>query len=169
MLVHMVMAALMAIWGVVLLKRHHAHAATSRGWLLLVLPCPVCATVILFSAAFFVSLFPDGRGWVIPGLYMAFVVISLLAMGGVHLLRRRRAQPSEAFLGGAMLLMAAYFILSVTVMPQFADLDSVYRLAHYQTDKAPPDVFGGILLSIVASAAFGTGCLFKFKHIRSST
>jgi predicted transporter len=169
MIVHLVMAGMMAIWGVVLLKRHHSHGAVSRGWLMLVMPCPVCAAVILFSAAFFASLFPDSRWGVIWGLYLAFMLISLLAMGIVHLLRHRMVQPSESFLGGAMLLMAVYFILSVTIMPQFADLDSVYRLARYQTDNAPRNIFGGVLLAIIAAAAFGTGCLFNFKHIRSST
>lgn len=169
MLVHMVMAGLMAIWGVVLLKRHHTPGAMSRGWLLLVVPCPVCAAVILFSAAFVVSLFPDSRESVIWGLYLVFVLISLSTMGILRLLRRRMVQPSEAFLGGAMLLMAVYFILSVTVMPQFADLDSVYRLACYHAEKVPGNFFGTVLLAIVAVSAFGTGCLFKSKHIRSST
>ena len=170
MVLHVIMAGLMAIWGAVLLKRRHVHGVVSRGWLLLVLPCPVCAVVILFSTAFFVSCFPDSRGTVIWGLYLAFVLISLLTMGLVrHQLRRRMAQPPEAFLGGAMIVMAAYFILSVTIMPQFADLDSIYRLARYQADKASRNFLGGVLLASAAVAFFGIGCLFKLKHIRSST
>lgn len=169
MLVHMVMAGLMAVWGIVLLKRRRAEAATSRGWLLLVLPCPVCAGVILFSGAFLVSLFPDGRLWVLSGLYFAFLLISLLTMGGIHRFRRRARHFPEAFLGGTMLLMAAYFMLSVTVMPQFADLESVYRLARYQADTTPRDALGAILLALTAAAAFTLGCVCKLRRIRSST
>jgi predicted transporter len=169
MIVHMIMAGSMAVWGVLLLKRPHIHGASSRGWMLLVLPCPVCTAVILFSSAFLVSLFPDSRWGAIWGLYLAFLLMGLSTMGIAHLMRSRAALPSESFLGGAMLLMAVYFMLSVTVMPQFADLDSIYRLARYQTEKAPRNVSGGFLLAIAAAAAFGAGWRFTSRKIRSST
>ncbi|MBN2231422.1 MAG: hypothetical protein JW781_01195 [Deltaproteobacteria bacterium] len=141
MLVHLVMAGLMAVWGVVLLRRGDHAAAGSRGWLLLVLPCPVCVTVIFLSAAFFSARFPEHGAVLVPGLYAVFMGI---AVGTAALVGRRltggankgtaaTATP-ESFLGAAMLLLAVYFFLSVTIMPQFADLDQVYRLAGYHSD-----------------------------------
>ena len=107
----------------ILLKRGRGHDAGSRGWLLLVIPCPVCASVILFSVAFFISLFPDQRRWAAAGLYLAFVGIAFFSLAVIGIFRRGRSGCAETHLGGAMLLMAAYFLLSVTVVPQFADLE----------------------------------------------
>jgi predicted transporter len=166
MLVHLVMAGLMAIWGIVLLKQAPAHGAQSRGWLMLVLPCPVCAAVIWFSTAFLVSLLPDHRGWIVPGLYLAFMLISLISMAGLIFSHRRTATPATAFLGGAMLLMAAYFIVSVTVIPQFGDLAGVYRLAAYHGKPVTGETGGMLVLAGVVAAAFVAGCLWKLNHIR---
>lgn len=172
--VHVVMAVAMMVWGVGLLK--HGNAASTPGrapslakkyaWLFLVLPCPVCATVILFSAAFCISLFPACSAWTVVGLYATFVIISMTTVGLVHLYRKSASQPSEAFLGGAMVLMAAYFILAVTVMPPFADLDKVYRLACYHADTPAGDASAAILVAMLTAAAFALGCGITFKTIR---
>jgi predicted transporter len=168
MLIHLVMAGLMAVWGVVLLRRSESPARGSRGWLLLVLPCPVCVTVIFLSAAFFLARFPEHGALLVPGLYLAFMGIALAAAALAG--RRPRGRPEggapaavapESFLGGAMLLLAVYFFLSVTIMPQFADLDKVYRLAGPHGDAraavANPSRLVPVLAAVTAFAAgFGT-------------
>ncbi|MGD9221617.1 MAG: DUF2162 family putative transporter, partial [Desulfobacteraceae bacterium] len=55
MLVHLAMAGLMMGWGLVLLKQNTASQSKSRGWLMLAVPCPVCVTVIFFSAGFLIT------------------------------------------------------------------------------------------------------------------
>lgn len=168
MTIHLVMAALMALWGVVLLKGRHGHAGASRGWLLLVLPCPVCASVILFSAAFLHSFWPDQFAWALAGLYLAFVLLSLAAMGAMAL-GRGAARSPESLLGGAMVLMAAYFLLSVTVMPQFAGLEEVYRLSLHRP-AGPAQVAGGALpVAALVVAAFAAGFGFTLNKTRRRT
>ena len=166
MIVHIVMAVLMMIWGLFLLRQSHDFSGSSRGWLLLALPCPVCGVVILFSTGFFVSFFPDYFMWVGPSLFIVFVMISLATMGVLHFFERHTLRSPETFLGGAMLLLAGYFILSVTVMPQFADLDKVYRMAGYQSGKASLDRLNVFLTAFISSAFFVTGFTYKLKIIR---
>jgi predicted transporter len=59
MQVHLLMAGLMMLWGTGPAAQTPSPWRHQSGWLLLTLPCPVCATVIVFSLAFGLSLFPD--------------------------------------------------------------------------------------------------------------
>jgi predicted transporter len=119
--------------------------------------------------AFFVSLFPEDRVWITAGLYLAFMLISFLTMGLASRYRTLAAQSSETFLGGAMLVMTAYFVLSVTVMPQFADLDSVYRLACRPTATGAGGLWPAAVTALFALAAFAIGFAVKMRTIRSLT
>ncbi|WP_321418464.1 DUF2162 family putative transporter [uncultured Desulfobacter sp.] len=58
MAVHFALALGLFVWGAVLLgsQPRHWHASLSPG-ILLVLPCPVCATVILFNLSLAFSLY----------------------------------------------------------------------------------------------------------------
>ena len=169
MVVHVTLAGLMMAWGWLLLKQRPTSPAASRGWLMLVLPCPVCAAVIVFSAAFGVSLFPDHGLVIVSGLYLAFVLVSMLFMVLSHRFRRVSGQSHEAFLGGAMWLMATYFMLSVTIVPQFADLDKVYRLAAYHAGSSAADPVPMALLAVTTLAVFALGCGLTLRKIRRWT
>ncbi len=169
MIVHLVLAGLLAVWGAMLLKKRDDSRSKSRGWLMLAAPCPVCVTVIFFSAGFLITCFPDHGRRVVFALYLAFVLISLAAVGVIHLYRKRQAASPESFLGGTMLLMAVYFFLSVTVMPQFADAEKVYQLAMHRGQTQFHQVSNSGLVSILTAAAFAGGYGFKSKKIRSMT
>jgi predicted transporter len=125
--------------------------------------------VIFFSAGFLFALFPATPKSAALALYLSFVSISLATMGVVGLYRKRRAVAAESFLGGAMLLMALYFFISVTVMPQFADVEKIYRLAMYQGKTSSHK--GGHLVpfSVLAAGAFACGYGLKSRKIRSLT
>jgi predicted transporter len=73
----------------------------------------------------------------------------------------------ESLLGGAMILVAVYFFLSVTVLPQFADVDKIYRLAMYQGQKPSQERVHLVPFSILTATAFVGGYGFKSKKIRS--
>lgn len=161
MIVHLVMAALMMIWGMALLTRSGKGGA-SRGWIVLAVPCPVCAGVILFSAGFLIACFPETPWRVMAGLYLAFVMISLLVLGGIFFLRSGRGGSPESFLGGGMMLIAVYFLLSVTIMPQFADVEDVYRLAMNRGQTGSPEVPQVVLFLIISAAAFAGGFGYRF-------
>ena len=168
MQVHLLMAGVMVVWGLVLVRRPHHHRTTSRGWLLLTLPCPVCATVILFAIAFCLSLYPDHFSQVVGGLYLAFLAISLAVMGLMLGLGRMRAQSAETLLGGAMILLGAYFLLSMAVLPQFTDVDKIYRLARYQAPGQPQDLTTLLPLLVLTLLTFTAGFGLTQRKIRSS-
>ncbi|MGD8835731.1 MAG: DUF2162 domain-containing protein [Desulfobacteraceae bacterium] len=167
MLVHLAMAGLMMGWGLVLLKQNTASQSKSRGWLMLAVPCPVCVTVIFFSAGFLITCFPETPKTVVLALYLAFVLINLATLSGIGLYRKRHAMLPESLLGGAMILVAVYFFLSVTVLPQFADVDKIYRLAMYQGQKPSQERVHLVPFSILTATAFVGGYGFKSKKIRS--
>ncbi len=167
MMVHVIMAGLMMAWGVMLLKQSNGSARRSMGWLMLAVPCPVCATVIFFSAGFLITCFPERPNFVVLALYLAFMLINLVTMGVVFLYPKRKTTPPESFLGGTMLLLAVYFFLSVTVMPHFADIDKVYRMARYQAETRSQGTLYLIPFTLLAVMAFAAGFGFKSKQIRS--
>ncbi len=167
MMIHIALALLMVAWGVLLLRQHSPFPAPSRAWLLLILPCPVCAAVIMFTTAFAMSLFPEHGRAVAAGLYSAFVLISFLTMALVYPYSKHAGTSPEAFLGWAMILMAAFLIASVSVAPQFAELNSVYSLAARKA--IPVHETGGLgLLATAAAAAFAAGWGITLRKIRRS-
>ena len=113
---HLLMAGVMIVWGLALLRRPHRHGGSSRGWLLMALPCPICATVIVFSLAFALALFPDHFALTAVGLYLGFLVISLVVMLLMLGLGRMTAQSAEHLLGGAMILRG-FFAPTVPMAP----------------------------------------------------
>ena len=170
MIIHLALATLMLAWGIVLLKRKKPSpgidSPRSLAWLILALPCPVCMTVILLSSGFLITCFPDHPKAMVCALYLAFLIVGLVSMGMVCRFRTWAMVSSEAFLGSAMLLVAAYFLVSVTVMPQFAELDKVYRLASYSGESKPDNISHLIMLMVFAAAAFGVGYGVTFAKIR---
>ncbi|WP_459903612.1 DUF2162 domain-containing protein, partial [Desulfosarcina cetonica] len=168
MLVHLIMAALMMGWGVVLL-RHSASptSSRSRGWLMLVLPCPLCLTVILLSYAFLIACFPDHPIGLAALLFFAFVLISLVTTVAVRRYGQISGMPPDLFLGGVMLLMSLYFIVSVTVMPHFADLDKVYRMARYDAGQPSREIFQAVVLAVCIAGAFASGFFSTIRKTRS--
>lgn len=167
MLVHLVIAALMLGWGILLLKNSDGTSGVSRGWLILAMPCPVCLTVILFSTAVLLSYFPEHLVRTAVLFFLAFMGVSLLTSAVVSLLLKRSTFGPNGFLGGAMLLMAAYFLLSAIVMPQFGDLEMIYRMACYHNDTGAVDVTSEINVALATAAIFFTGYGLTMKKIRS--
>ena len=153
MLVHLAMAAWMAAWGLVLLRQGQSSRASSRGWILLVMPCPVCITVILLSSSVLMVCFPAYPLRLATILYGAFMGISILAAFGAHRYGRLSGMPPQHLLGGSMLLLALYFLVSVNVMPQFTDLDKVYRMA-CSGDQASASILPGMSLAACLAAVF---------------
>jgi predicted transporter len=167
MLIHLVMAALLIVWGLHLLRARPAvDADPSRGWLLLVLPCPVCATVIFLSLAFLAAGFPGCSLQAAAGLYAGFLLISLVTMGAMAIGGRAQTARPETRLGAAMLLIAVYFLLSVTVIPQFAEVDKIYRLSLAATSRTAWKWGQVVVFSLFIGAVFVAGAALKTVIIR---
>jgi predicted transporter len=167
MLVHLVIAVLMIGWGILLLTNKHEHAPRSRAWMLLALPCPVCFTVILFSAAVLLAYSPEHFHRTVLLFYLVFMAISLLTPVVVHFFRRQSMASLDEFLGGAMLLIAVYFLLAATVMPQFSELDQIYRMASYQSGSETIEVRSAICVGLLVSVVFLTGFSYSVNKMRS--
>jgi len=134
MTLHFLLALLLLVWGVALLKKREGRSGPSRGWLLLVLPCPVCFSVILFSYAFLHSLFPDSP-LLITWLFAGFLGLSLFS--GLAFALLIRGDPEQG-LGRIMLLAALYFLVTVAAAPQFGDLERIYRVSGALITAADP-------------------------------
>ena len=106
MFIHIIVAGLMAAWGIALLKRNNKNNKSTYGWLALVIPCPVCMTVILFTVAFLISYFPASGIIPLMGGYAAFIIISLLMLPILHLVRARSGAAPETMLGVAMVAIS---------------------------------------------------------------
>jgi predicted transporter len=133
----------------------------SRGWLALVIPCPVCLSVILMSLAGLVLYFPEDALAAAGLLYAAFLGVA----GGAGLLmilgRAGGSEPLEHSLGLAMILIASYFALSALVMPQFSSVGRVYRIASYAKEDTFQWGTGAFVLlagmAVLLSAGFFRG------------
>jgi predicted transporter len=163
----LVLAGLMIAWTLLLLKKRPVHVIKNYGWLFLMFPCPVCAAVVLFSTAFFISIYPNQLVLIITRIYLIFLLVGFTTM-----IICRRFQPKEAgfpdtFLGGLMLLTGIYFLLSAIIVPQFTDLTGVYRMAGYHTGTISRGTSAVLWPMLVVTTAFVLGCFFTFKKIRS--
>ncbi len=169
MMVHLLMAGMLLFWGVRLLREGGARHRISRGWILLATPCPVCAAAILMSMGLLFAAMPDRSIVTTAWLYLMFLSVSLSV---VFILRRANAgenQGLETLLGGAMVLIAAYFLLSVVVIPQFADAENVYRLALATAEGSSPGFAETAGFFAATAVAFGVGFALKTGRIRRTS
>lgn len=167
MLIHIVMAIGFVIWGIALLKREGHSNKPTFSWLALIIPCPVCMTVILMSTAFLLVYFPDAGLKAVGFAFLTFMGISTVTAIGMTVWRIASSSPPESDMGTAMLFIAAYFILSVIIMPQFGDMDKIYRIAKYESDKASPVKIQELLLLITVTAClFSAGYLSAIHNVK---
>ena len=166
MFIHILMAGGLIIWGIVLLKRENRPGKGSFAWLALIIPCPVCIMVIFFSAAFLLSCFPDSGYPVVLGAYLLFMAIAITTLICMTLWSIRSSLASESTLGVAMLIIAVYFFLSVIIMPQFSDLNKIYRLATYHSGAESINARDILLLYSVMATLFSVGFWAMRRKIR---
>lgn len=162
MTLHFVFAGLLLFWGLALLKQNPENLQTTRIWIALLIPCPVCFSVILLSCGFVTALYP-GQILVFPILYAGFLLLSLaVALIGSCLMKNNHF--TEHRLGTIMVAIAVYFLLSVILVPQFSDLDKVYRISRAETDFHYTPVKAIVILLCTAALSWGFFNPFKRKN-----
>lgn len=168
MFIHILMAALLLIWGIFLLKTGSEGHSRSRGWLALVIPCPVCMLTVFFTAGFVSAFFPDSGYWAVFLAYKGFMLTTLLTLIVLFALGRSRwfAVSPDTLLANGMIMIAAYFFLSVIIMPQFADLDKVYRLAEYKGKQEGITAVQTVFLYSTITVLFLSGFCCKTLTVR---
>jgi len=166
MYIHILIATGLIVWGIYLLRDRPGKGNVSKAFLLLIIPCPVCATVIFITIAFLLTYFPHASLLAISGSYLVFVAMATFSVLTLTLWDKGSKSSPETTLGTAMLLIAIYFILSIIIMPQFSDIGNIYRIAAYKGEKASLNI-GDILFLLATMATFFTaGYLIKRRKIR---
>lgn len=170
MFIHVLMAGGLIVWGIVLLKRRDESGKKSYGWLALIIPCPLCIMVILLSAAFILSWFPGSGYMAVLWAYLIFMGIVLITVISMSHWGLRAGSNPDSTLGAVMLMIAVYFILSVIIMPQFQDIDEIYRLAAHKRGQMhinnPREL---LTLYSIMIASFTGGFLHMVRKLRGKT
>ncbi|WP_024336071.1 DUF2162 family putative transporter [Desulfotignum balticum] len=160
MALHVLLALFLTVWGAILLTGNRRQSGISRGWLALVIPCPVCFSVMVLSCAFVHALYP-GDSLVFTGLFLGFILISLGFAAAFAALAGQRRHP-DTFLGILMLYIAMYFMLSVMILPHVEDLERIYRISLF-TEPHRLSAQEGVVLGICL-AALAAGLIKPLKR-----
>ena len=167
---HLLLCGGLIWWGTRLLMHRDCGCpdhVLSHGWLLLTVPCPVCASAILLVCSFALMLFPDAAEslkWVTA---LVFLLGNLVFLGLLALLSRMiRIRPLE-LTGRLMILIGLYFILILLIAPRFQDAGKLYAAACAAGGDGIPA--GRLLMAscIAAAAALGGFCWNFLRKQRS--
>lgn len=161
MMLHFVLATGLFVWGIKLLlqsRKNHLHFPSKAG-LLLVMPCPVCATVILLNLTLGFSLFPMAPAVttaVLFGCFLGFIMMTLT----VITLSRNRIKSMDTFLGLCMVLVSLYFVLTILIAPIYPEIKAAFAMA------VSNNPYGQLAMKpflILAGTALAFGCI-GFHH-----
>lgn len=166
MYIHFFMATGLIAWGIYLLKNQGERQKGSKAFWLLIIPCPVCTTVVFLTTAFLMAYFPHVGLLAVMGAYLFFILINFVTILTLTLWDKGSKSSPETTLGTAMLLIAIYFILSIIIMPQFSDIGNIYRIAAYKGEKASLNIRDILFLLATMATFFMTGYLIKRRKIR---
>jgi predicted transporter len=161
MVLHVLIAGGTLVWAVSLLRTDEARHTKSFGWIALVVPCPVCASVIFFVTGFLVAFFPDNSFSAVMAAYAVYLVITLLTIFLVSLSSKLAEATPERTLGLAMLFVSAYFLVSVLVAPHFGELERIYRIARHTAKESPGNPNEAVTVVFILVAAFATGFVLR--------
>jgi predicted transporter len=130
MLLHLAVAAGLFIWGIKLIleKPGKKESLPFHTSLLLILPCPVCATVILLNLTLAYSLFdlpPLLTTLTLFGFFSGIIVLTTAVLFPF----RRRIGSGSSFLGQSMILIALYFLFVVIIAPIYPEIKAAFAMA----------------------------------------
>lgn len=125
---HMFLAAGLIAWGLVVIFRETgrpARTGSSKGAsLLLIVPCPICLSAMIFStwAAFNVIKQPP----LLVGLYLG-LAFSVMALMVAAAFKTRTGKSSQTSLGMAMIVVGLYFVLSLSLPAKIEAARGMYQ------------------------------------------
>ncbi|RLF60376.1 MAG: hypothetical protein DRN37_02860 [Thermoplasmata archaeon] len=147
MLLHLFMAVGLLIWGLKLLLQAPGQKDTqsNRSSILLIFPCPVCATVILLNLSFAYSMFDLSPFLTVLILFALFWGIVFLTIF-IVLPFRQNIGNGNSFLGAAMGLISLYFLLTVIIAPIYQEIKRAFAMA---SSNSPVDQVHILRISIL--------------------
>ncbi|MEW5691708.1 MAG: DUF2162 family putative transporter [Candidatus Hydrogenedentota bacterium] len=158
MLIHLLIASGLILWGVrLLLPPQGSNICDYRGSFLLIFPCPVCATAILLTLSFGYSLFSISLSATTGILLGVFLGISLLTLLTTIPFRRKIIDSTGSFIGITMLIVAAYFLLTIIIAPIYQETLDVYNLASRNAEGGTQDSMSLLAILATVTILFGIG------------
>ncbi len=171
---HWITALVLCVWGVTLLK----GPACSSGCgfvscrigpaFAMIIPCPVCISVVLMSIAGLVLYFPEEA---LPAAVALFAVFVCIAVSGGLLLvayRKSSGEPPENTLGLLMLMTALYFMLSALLMPHVGEIERIYRLSANAHEVRQEDMLPVLCAWAGIFVMLCLGFVLARRHVRKA-
>lgn len=158
MLVHLTVALGLLVWGArLLLGQIDQKQGSSLGaGLFLVLPCPVCATVILLNLTLALSLSSLSALATTLSLFGLFWTIIAATLLGLWFFRGKTGVDNMV-LGAAMALIAIYFFLTVLIAPIYPKIKPAFAMAVSNTPVDQINAFATFILAGVSLFLSGIG------------
>ena len=166
MLLYLAVAMGLFLWGSKLLLQNpaeHNHLSL-RASLLLILPCPVCATVILLNLIFAYSFFTLSPFLTTLTLFALFSGI-IFVTSAIIFPFRYKIDSGNSFLGLSMTLIALYFLLTVIIAPIYPEIKAAFAMAVSNSPVSQIDLFHTAILGVIV---FILGCAGFIKTYRLS-
>ncbi|WP_022668592.1 DUF2162 family putative transporter [Desulfospira joergensenii] len=167
MLVHLAVALGLITWGASLLMKPVKGKVTTsfRAGLFLVLPCPVCATVILLNLTLALSLSSLTPLATTLALFLFFFGIVAATLMSLFLFRRKKGI-DNSLLGAAMVLIALYFFMTVLIAPIYPKLKPAFAMAASNNPVTNIELLPILILAGVSLAlsGFGFARIYFFKE-----
>ena len=156
MLLHLAVSAGLLVWGakLILEKPGKRESVPFRTSLLLILPCPVCATVILFNLTLAYSLFdlsPLLTTLTLFGIYIGIIFFAT----AVFFPFRHKIGSGNAFLGQSMTLVALYFLFVVIIAPIYPEIKTAFAMA---VSNSPVSRMDHLNTAILVGVVLTLGC-----------
>ena len=170
MAIHLLIALGLILWGVSLLLRQTPllqRERSNKEALLLIFPCPVCATVILLTISLAHSVLPFSLLSTTGLLFGTFSIISLATVATLFPFRRKIGKSDSSFLGLVMVIVALYFLLTVLIAPVYQETQDVYRLASQNTGNTPLDLKSFLVLLVAVATLFSIGFFSQYRKTNS--
>ncbi|MDA3971849.1 MAG: DUF2162 domain-containing protein [Desulfobulbaceae bacterium] len=158
MLIHLAVAFGLFIWGTRLLLANpqQERQLPLRASLPLILPCPICATVILLNLTLAISLLdlsPLSTTLALFGLFSGIILFTCALI----FLFRRQISSTTSFLGQSMVMIALYFLLTVMIAPLFPEIKATFAMAVSNQPTGQSDYMHTAIMTILVIFTVGVG------------
>lgn len=155
-LLYLAVALGLFLWGVKLLlqnpaKHNHLSLRTS---LLMILPCPVCVTVILLNLTLAYSLFTLSPLLITLTLFALFSGIIFVTTAIIFPFRHKIGS-WNSFLGLSMTSISLYFLFTVIIAPIYPEIRAAFTMAASNSPVSQIDLFHTAILGMIV---FILGC-----------
>ena len=130
MILHFIVAIGLLFWGLRLLfqniDKYSDHL--QKAGILLIVPCPVCATVVLLNLTLACSLFSLHPLFITMTLFSIFIGIVFFTTALIFPFRYK-IHSGNSFLGLSMIFVSLYFLLTIIIAPIYPELNTAFSMA----------------------------------------